>query len=162
MKDPLAVLRETRRVLKATGSAFVTLTNRFSIYDHHYHLWGVNWLPRVLGDGFVSLLGRSKHDRSAGLQKLSEMHYRSWRGVKKLVEKAGFGWLDIIEHKLEGGVDLETLGPGLRGRMVLGLRRAGLLRPVYRAARSSFISHFHLLLRPESPEGPEVPSPRPR
>jgi len=60
VRDPHATLREIRRGLRADGIALITVINRFAWRDPHYHLYGINWLPRRWGELIVERIGRSK------------------------------------------------------------------------------------------------------
>lgn len=86
---PPAVLREIRRVLKPHGRCAVTVINRWAHFDPHYHLWGINFLPRGLANRYIDWRKRTKvsyRDR----QTLDEMHYFSFRDFVRRAERLGF------------------------------------------------------------------------
>ncbi|MGI8856236.1 MAG: class I SAM-dependent methyltransferase, partial [Thermomicrobiales bacterium] len=81
VRDPDETLREIHRVLRPSGIALVTVINRFAWRDPHYHLRGLNWLPRRFGEGLVERLGRSKRGaRFTDNQRLTEMYYDTFGG----------------------------------------------------------------------------------
>jgi glycosyltransferase involved in cell wall biosynthesis/2-polyprenyl-3-methyl-5-hydroxy-6-metoxy-1,4-benzoquinol methylase len=87
--DPASLLREIRRVLVPGGACALTVINRWSHLDPHYHLWGINFLPRAWARRYIELRRRSKRsyrDR----QTLDEMHYYSFRAFRRLAGEIGF------------------------------------------------------------------------
>ncbi len=132
VENPSEVLREMFRVLKVGGYAYISFHNRFGVYDYHYHMWGINWLPRRWADGLLILLGKSKEDGVAGRQTLGGMHYFTYTRACELLKKCGFSVADIREAKLR------QLFPRLHW----------LLRPVYKVfVRSLYFNTFHLLVQ---------------
>lgn len=87
--DPAAVLAEARRVCRPDGLCVATVVNRWAHLDPHYHLWGVNFLPRRWAEAYIALRGRQKRSWR-DQQTLSDMHYYSWRGFRRLAGKQGF------------------------------------------------------------------------
>jgi len=142
--DPLAMLQEIRRVIRPNGLVFITVPNRWTPYDHHYHLWGINFLPRPMAEWVIKVLGRDKGtDTSAGVQKLSDMHYFSFWTFSKLAKQAGFVLFDVREHKLmEGTVKLKA------SRLISVLKKLRLLHLAYRLYRFTIMSEWHFILRP--------------
>ncbi len=97
--DPVALLREVRRVLKPDGRCVVTVINRWSHFDPHYHLWGINFLPRSLANRYIDWRRRTKRsyrDR----QTLDEMHYFTYRSFVRLAGELGF---NVVPPPPEGG-----------------------------------------------------------
>ena len=145
--DPDIMLREIKRTLKEDGRVFLTIPNRWSLYDHHYYLWGIGFVPRSVADRLVAWMGRSKLFTDAGQQKLSEMHYYSWRGLVSSCREHGFVVFDIIEYKLQRNIGFPEPRKGY-ARLLSLLRRLGLLIPFYRLYRYTVTSAFHVLLTP--------------
>ena len=63
--------------------------NRFAHYDPHYHLWGVNFLPRAWAMHYVRWRGRAK-DSSGDRQALDDMHYYRWSRFVAFADSLGF------------------------------------------------------------------------
>lgn len=101
--DPQKVLQELRRVLSVGGKVYLSAPNRFSLKDTHFHLYFVNWLPRVFSDIFISIFGRHKdyQDVSAGRQRLSDMHYYTFGQINKILKSLDFVVLDMREEKIK-------------------------------------------------------------
>lgn len=146
VRDPDATLREMRRVIRPDGVALVTVINRFAWRDPHYHMYGINWLPRQWGEWIVERLGRSK--RGAGFadnQRLSDMYYDTFAAFTAHAASLGFAATDTKEGSLA-----ERAG-ARRGKLA-GLKRllarARLIVPAYRAHRFAIASTFEVALRP--------------
>lgn len=88
-QDPETLLREIHRTLSPDGACALTIVNRFAHRDPHYHLWGVNFLPRSWAMRYVSLRGRSKSS-SGDRQSLDDMHYFRFRKFVRLAGALGF------------------------------------------------------------------------
>lgn len=104
VQDPEAVLAEIFRVLHVGGSAYVSVPSRYSWYDTHFHIPFVNWLPRAWSDSYIAVWKRHKDyqaDPDADVQRLSEMHYYTYRGAERLVRAAGFSAEDLRLAKLK-------------------------------------------------------------
>ncbi len=95
VQDPVRLFAEIGRVLRPDGRAFITVINRLALVDPHYHLRLVNWLPRPLGERYISWRHRTKasplHDR----QRLGEMHYFTFGAAIKLAARFGFNAQDL-------------------------------------------------------------------
>lgn len=134
VEAPEALLHEAARVLAPGGLAYVSAPNRFGFRDPHFHLYGVNWVPRSLADAYITLFGKHKDygNLSAGRQRLREMHYYTYAGALALAQACGFEATDIrelrINHEFRG----------------LNRTAARLIYPFLRAIR---YDTFHLLLR---------------
>lgn len=101
VNSPTKVMKEVFRVLKSGGMVYISVPNRFGVKDQHFNLYFVNWLPRSISDLFISVFGKHKvYNNSAGLQRLSEMHYYTYPQAKIFFESTGFIVHDIREIKI--------------------------------------------------------------
>lgn len=144
VQDPDATLREITRVLKPGGVALVTAINRFAWRDPHYHLRGLNWLPRPWAERFITQLGRTK--RGAGFadnQRLSAMYYDTYGGFARRAAAAGLRATDVREQSI---ADPTRSPDGARGRAVGLARRAGIALPLYRLHRAAILGTYEVAL----------------
>lgn len=143
--DPAALLLEMRRVLRPRGVISMSVPNRWALYDHHYHLWMINYVPRSVAEMLIRLTRRDKgNDMSAGVQRLSDMHYFSFHRFLTLCRRVGFIPSDIREEKLVNG-DIERISPKIRFLIGL-LRRLRLLRLAYSFWRCTVTDAWHFML----------------
>ncbi len=144
VQNPQVVLSETYRVLRPGGVLLLTVVNRLAFYDRHYHLPGINWLPRPWAETIIRRLGRGK-DRTAfsDRQALSEMHYFTWEAFRRLAEEAGFQVEDLKERIQTGTLSSRRLW---RRRLRKVLRALSLERVAYRLARTLFLPVFEVAL----------------
>lgn len=146
VRDPGAAIREMRRMVRPGGVALVTVINRFAWRDPHYHLRGINWLPRRLGEALVERIGRSKRGaRFTDNQRLTEMYYDTFNGFAARVAGMGFVAIDMKESLLVHPTDADRARHAAPKR---ALRRCGLLRAAYRLHRFAVASTFEVALRP--------------
>lgn len=99
--DPIAMCREIYRVMKQGAFSYISFHNRFGVYDYHYHLYFINWIPRAWTEFVLKLLKKQKPDGVAGRQKLTTMHYYTYRQAYKLLKKIGFEVEDIRINKIK-------------------------------------------------------------
>jgi SAM-dependent methyltransferase len=144
VQDPELLLAELARVLRPGGRALLTVINRFAFRDPHYHLPLLNWLPRRLAEAIIERRGRSKSGSGfSDRQRLSEMHYFTIGGFRRLAARYGFRVGDIREDRLRRG---EGTAGGLKGRARDVLRRLGLARAGYIGYRTLIQGTYELLL----------------
>lgn len=147
-------LGEIARVLTPGGHAIVTATNRFVFRDPHYHLRGINWLPRPWAEALIRRRGRGKGavaftDRQA----LAAMHYVTYPGFVARCRALGFTVEDTRERRVRSG----PLGGRTRfARPIAALRRLGLASLVYRLYRALFLGTFEVHLVRERRSGAEA------
>ena len=91
--DPVALLEEIRRVLVPGGACALTVINRWGHLDPHYHLWGINFLPRAWARRYIELRRRTKRSYR-DCQTLDEMHYYSFGAFRRLAGELGFALVD--------------------------------------------------------------------
>jgi SAM-dependent methyltransferase len=145
VRSPELVLSEIARVLRPGGAALVTVINRRAWVDPHYHVRGINYLPRPLAEGIVAWRGRGKQGAAfRDMQRLSEMHYFHYRDFAALARRHGFAVRDLREERLRAG---SLPSPRLSRRLARGaLRAAGLEVAAYRAERRWLVGMFELAL----------------
>jgi len=132
IESPSRMLVELNRVLTSGGFAYVSVPNRFGLKDPHYHLYGINWLPRFFAEKVISVLGKSKSSYNAGRQTLSEMHYMTFSAACSLFERYCFRTQDIRELRIQKIVP-KPLVP--------------LALTLYRFLRFWYFDTFHFLLK---------------
>jgi 2-polyprenyl-3-methyl-5-hydroxy-6-metoxy-1,4-benzoquinol methylase len=137
-------LAEIARVLAPGGQAIVTATNRFVFRDPHYHLRGINWLPRPWAEAIIRRRGRGKGGADfADRQALSAMHYVTYPGFVARCRALGFAVEDTRERRVR------SAAPGARTRFarpIALLRRLGLATLAYRLYRTFFLGTFEVHL----------------
>jgi ubiquinone/menaquinone biosynthesis C-methylase UbiE len=145
VRDPERVLAEIARVLRPGGVALLTVINRRAWVDPHYHIRGLNYLPRPLAEAIIAWRGRGKQGAAfRDMQRLSEMHYYHYRDFTALARRAGFRLRDLREERLrEGRLASQRAS---RRLMRAALRTAGLELAAYRAERRWLVGMFELAL----------------
>lgn len=149
-----ATLGELVRVLRPGGEAIVTATNRFAFRDPHYHLRGVNWLPRRWAEAWIRRRGRGKETAAfADRQALSAMHYVTYGDFARRCRALGCAVEDLRERRVRSG----PLPAGTRFRRAIGLfRRLGLAVLAYRVYRALFLGTFEVHLTKAARDAPCV------
>ncbi|MFO7169114.1 MAG: class I SAM-dependent methyltransferase [Chloroflexota bacterium] len=148
VRDPSQVLAEIGRVLRPGGVALVTVINRRAWVDPHYHMRGINYLPRPLAELLIRWRGRGKQGAAfRDMQRLSEMHYFRYGEFVALARRHGFSVRDLREERLRAGV---LASQRLSRRLLRGaLRAVGLEEAAYRAERRWLVGMFELALTKE-------------
>lgn len=99
--SPDKVMKESFRVLKDGGLMYVSVPNRFGLKDQHFDLYFINWMPRFLSEMILTFLRRHKeYGGTIGFQRLSQMHYKTYRSARRLFLKHGFKAEDIRLKKI--------------------------------------------------------------
>jgi SAM-dependent methyltransferase len=145
VQSPARMLAEFNRVLVPGGIALVTAINRWAWKDPHYHIRGLNWLPRAAAEHLIARRGRSKAGAAfRDMQRLSEMHYFSFPAFVRLARRHGFRVRDLREAELRAG---KLYSPKRTRRLIrFGLRALELERLAYRAQRRWYAGMFELAL----------------
>lgn len=146
VRSPTAMLGEMQRVLRPGGHALITVINRWAWNDPHYHISGLNYLPRPLAERLIALRGRSKAGAAfKDMQRLSEMHYFSYSEFRRLARRYGFAVRDMREEQLRTGL---LHSPKRRRQAIRAVLRAfGLEMMAYRWQRQVHVGMFELGMR---------------
>ncbi|WP_276522223.1 class I SAM-dependent methyltransferase [Kallotenue papyrolyticum] len=145
VRDPRQMLDEFWRVLVPGGVALVTVINRWAWNDPHYHLRGINYLPRAWAEALIARRGRTKQGVAfRDMQRLREMHYFSYGAFRRLARAHGFHLMDLRERDLLAG-RLQSARPTRRAARAL-LRHVGLEHAAYRWQRQWYTGMFELAL----------------
>ncbi|MCS6940371.1 MAG: class I SAM-dependent methyltransferase [Roseiflexaceae bacterium] len=143
VQSPDEVLNEIARVLRPGGVALMTVINRRAWIDPHYHMRGINWLPRSWAEWLIARRGRAKQGAAfRDMQRLSDMHYFEYHAFVALAARHGFNVRDLREDDLLRGT-LYSPKP-VRRIVRAALRRLGLERAAYRLQRDWYTSMFEL------------------
>ena len=92
--NPLKCLKNIHKSLKPGAWLYLTVPNRFHIYDPHFKLPFICWMPLNWADKLLSIVGRNKVDGANGLQRLNTMHYFTFGDFRSLALDAGFEVID--------------------------------------------------------------------
>ena len=148
VQSPSAMLAEIFRVLKPGGRLFLTAINRRAWVDPHYHIRGLNWLPRRFAEWFITQRGRSKEtSRFTDMQRLSAMHYYDYPEFCRLAGQHGFSTTDMNQDALIAGGFISKKPSRIRIRAFL--RTIGLELFTYKIQRAWYTGMFELALRKE-------------
>jgi len=132
VNSPEQLLRELYRILKPGAKAYISIPNRFGLFDQHFHLYLINWLPRSLAYIVIGLFGKHKdYSGLAGRQNILNMHYYTFYRIKKVIRKQGFSVVDIRRKKIQKKFNVLT---------------KFFIVPFYIVAMNFFFNSFHLLL----------------
>ena len=145
VRSPSRMLHEFQRVLVPGGVAVITVINRWAWKDPHYHIRGLNWVPRPWAEYIIRRRGRSKQDAAfRDMQRLGEMHYFSYPAFVRLARHHGFRVHDLNEADLLAG---KLYSPKRTRRLLrAALRAVRLERLTYRLQRRWYAGVFELAL----------------
>ncbi|MEI7771335.1 MAG: methyltransferase domain-containing protein [Chloroflexales bacterium] len=143
VQSPATMLAEIARVLRPGGHCLLTAINRRAWVDPHYHIRGINWLPRPLAEAIIARRGRTKAGTAfRDMQRLSEMHYFRYGQFVRLCRRHGFTVRDMRQEQLRRGA---LRSPKASRRAIrAALRALGLEGLAYRAQRRWYVGMFEL------------------
>lgn len=145
VQDPDAVLAEIKRVLRPGGKLFLTVINRRAWVDPHYHIRGLNWIPRSWAEWYIERQGRSKANSNfRDMQRLSTMHYFDYPEFVAIAQQHGFTSIDMNEIAVREGRFISQKSS--RRRIRNTLRALGLEGIAYRMQRAWYTGMFELVL----------------
>lgn len=91
--DAGLLFRETYRVLRPGGVAYVTAGNRLSVVEPHYRLPFLSWLPRRTASAYLRLSGRG--------ESYEDVRFLTYRPLTRLMREAGFLVHDVTERAID-------------------------------------------------------------
>ena len=146
--DPGQLFRETYRVLRPGGRAYVTAGSRMAVIEPHYRLPFLSWLPRGAAGAYLRATRRG--------QSYDDIRFLSYRPLTRLMRAAGFIVHDVTQQAID---DLIRVTWGDRWAAVWGAARripCGVRESLLRAGSPQW---FFFLERPErAPDDTEVQS----
>ena len=141
--DPELVLNEINRILRLDGKVFITVVNKYTIKDPHYHMFFINWLPKNIAEMYIKLRKKDKKYDFKDRQKLSEMHYFTFSEFEKLANKYGFEVIDIFMDKILNPENIHNINLKNKIKFMKKLRINKLL---YKIAKLFMVQSYSLLL----------------
>jgi len=146
-ENPEQVLKECFRVLKNNGQAYITIHNRLGFKDAHYKLKFLNWMPRFLGEKYIKFRKRDKNEcQFFDKQKISEMHYYTYKKFKKLANNIGFNIKDTKKIQLQNPEII--LNKKFKRIVVLfqKMKASFIFNLLYKLLDKLYFNAFHLIL----------------
>lgn len=138
--DTGQLFRETYRVLKPGGHAYVTAGSQWAVMEPHYRLPFLSWLPEGMAGAYLRATGRGSSYEG--------VRFLSYRALTRLMRAAGFILHDVTERAID-----ELIGEAWGSRWERGWK---VFRRVPAAARGSLLrigspQWFFFLERPPRP-----------
>ena len=90
--EPRSLFEEVSRVLKPGGLAYVTAGNRWAVFEPHYRLPFLSWLPTGLADRYVRWARRGRSYRG--------IRFLGYRPLRRTLNVAGLHVTDITERAI--------------------------------------------------------------
>lgn len=122
--DAGQLFRETYRVLRPGGRAYVTAGSRLAIIEPHYRLPFLSWLPAGFAGSYLRATGRGTS--------YDDIRFLRYRPLIRLMRAAGFLVHDVTERAIDELIEVTWGGAWTEvwrlGRRLPGGVRRGLLR----------------------------------
>jgi len=139
--DAGQLFRETYRVLRPGGRAYVTAGSRFAVMEPHYRLPFLSWLPTGAAGAYLRVTRRG--------ESYEDVRFLTYRPLTRLMRSAGFIVHDVTERAID---DLVRFAWGDRWATVWGA-----VRRIPDSVRESFLragspQWFFFLERPGRPD----------
>ena len=93
VSDPGLLFRETYRVLRPGGRAYVTAGSRYAVIEPHYRLPFLSWLPTGAAGAYLRATGRGRS--------YDDIRFLTHRPLTRLMRAAGFIVHDITERAID-------------------------------------------------------------
>jgi ubiquinone/menaquinone biosynthesis C-methylase UbiE len=101
--DQLAHLREIHRVLSSSGLGYLAVPNKWRLFEPHFRLPLLSWLPQPIADRYVRLARQGAHYDCLPL---------SLRSATELFDEAGFDARDATVDAFRATVAIEFAPDG--------------------------------------------------
>ena len=97
VSDPVAVLREAYRVMKAGGTFYLAFPNRLNPKETHTGIWFLSYLPRIVAAAVLSLLGRNSIPDW-------NLHFLSYFWLRRLLKRHKIPFTIRLRDGSSGGI----------------------------------------------------------
>lgn len=148
-QEPLKVLSECQRVLRLNGQMFITIHNRLSIRDGHFHkVYFSNWLPRSWAKRYIHFLDKFLNLNlfPTKRQEIDELHYYAYWQFKKIANRIGFSIKDLRKEQIKNP-DLILNRKIVKAlKAIKKIKLSFLLYFIYFFVKRFYFNTFHLSL----------------
>jgi|SRR3989344_5989522 len=97
VSDPVAVLKESYRVLKRGGTFYLAFPNRWNPKETHTGIWFLGYLPRSVAGALLTLFGRNSIPDW-------NLHFLSYFWLKRLLKKHDIPFTVRLLDGSSGGI----------------------------------------------------------
>ncbi len=101
LESQMSHLSELRRVLKKTGVGYLAVPNRWMLFEPHYKLIFLSWLPKKFRSSYLRLVGKGKFYDCEPLQKYE---------VEDMFKKTNVSFKNLCVDALRLTFELEKQG----------------------------------------------------